>query len=477
MAGTIQLAGYYRGQTTYAQVRNLSAAIWNGSSFEAYNAGNWGNYDQAMTEDGSSGHYTVAFPGSISAGTYLITFFRQVGASPAEATDDHIGNYIFNWDGTNEVAIPPSQLESGVWGATRSSYTTDGTFGQMLQSIRSGTAQAGAAGTITLDASASGTDDFYNNCVIQITGGTGANQSRIISDYVGSTKVASVNDNWVTTPDNTSVFLITAFGSIPGASAPTAAQVADAVWDEARAGHVSAGTFGEGVLAEDLNTAAKASVNTEVDTALTDIDLDHIAKTSYGANPAVGSLFDLIMNKNGGQTFDQSSDSLEAIKDTGSGPSAGQIADAVWDEALNASSHASAGSAGERLQAIDDKLPTGTLSDFDESSDNVNLNADQSGVTIGTVDDFGSTAQSRINTEVVDVLRVDTISELTQGQPATTPTFATAIMLLYMALRNEKTDSATEVKIRDNAGTVITKATLSESGGEFSKGQLQSPGA
>jgi hypothetical protein len=44
-----------------------------------------------------------------------------------------------------------------------------------------------------------------------------------------------------------------------------------------------------------------------------------------------------------------------------------------------------ANSINERVKAIDDKLPSGTISDFDESSNNVDLNADQSSVTIGTV--------------------------------------------------------------------------------------------
>jgi hypothetical protein len=114
-----------------------------------------------------------------------------------------------------------------------------------LAVIRSNTAQAGAPGTITLDASANATDDFYNNTYIQITAGTGVGQARFISDYVGATKAASVNTNWITSPDNTSVFIIWPFGTIPGASAPTAAEVADAVWDEATAGHTTAGTFGE----------------------------------------------------------------------------------------------------------------------------------------------------------------------------------------------------------------------------------------
>lgn len=74
--------------------------------------------------------------------------------------------------------------------------------------IRKKTAAGGAAGSITLDASASASNDFYNNTLVQIVAGTGAGQSRVISDYVGATQVASVAANWVTTPDNTSVFII-----------------------------------------------------------------------------------------------------------------------------------------------------------------------------------------------------------------------------------------------------------------------------
>jgi hypothetical protein len=73
---------------------------------------------------------------------------------------------------------------------------------------RTGTAQAGASTTITLDASASATDDIFNGSIITITAGTGANQTRVISDYVGATKVATVSIAWTTTPDNTSVFSV-----------------------------------------------------------------------------------------------------------------------------------------------------------------------------------------------------------------------------------------------------------------------------
>jgi hypothetical protein len=122
-----------------------------------------------------------------------------------------------------------------------------GTAGHILghSRQRAGTAQAGAAGSITLDAGASAADDFYNNTIVQIVAGTGTGQSRIIAGYTGSTRVASVNGNWVVTPDDTSVFVIYAFGAVPGASAPTAAQVADAVWDEAAADHQATGSAGK----------------------------------------------------------------------------------------------------------------------------------------------------------------------------------------------------------------------------------------
>ena len=73
---------------------------------------------------------------------------------------------------------------------------------------RTGTAQAGASSGITLDSSAVATDDIYNGSTIRITGGTGSGQNRIISDYVGSSKVATVSEAWTTQPDNTSTFSV-----------------------------------------------------------------------------------------------------------------------------------------------------------------------------------------------------------------------------------------------------------------------------
>jgi hypothetical protein len=129
------------------------------------------------------------------------------------------------------TATEHTNIAGDVWNAARASYLSAGTFGRAGQIVRDGTAQAGAATTITLDASASSVDSFYLNDIVSIVSGTGAGQSRFITAYVGSTKVATVG-TWATNPDNTSVFRITGFDAIPGATAPTAAQNADAVWNQ-----------------------------------------------------------------------------------------------------------------------------------------------------------------------------------------------------------------------------------------------------
>ncbi|HND25060.1 MAG TPA: hypothetical protein PK229_12125 [Rhodocyclaceae bacterium] len=91
-------------------------------------------------------------------------------------------------------------------GITRASFAAD----TGLQAVRSNTAQAGAAGTVTLDASASGTTDFYVGCLVYLTGGTGVGQARVVTAYNGTTKVATITPNWATNPDATSTFAVLA---------------------------------------------------------------------------------------------------------------------------------------------------------------------------------------------------------------------------------------------------------------------------
>lgn len=67
---------------------------------------------------------------------------------------------------------------------------------------------AATINTITLHTSASASNSVYNNYSVVILSGTGAGQIRTVSAYVGSTRVATLSANWTTTPDTTSIYLI-----------------------------------------------------------------------------------------------------------------------------------------------------------------------------------------------------------------------------------------------------------------------------
>ena len=72
----------------------------------------------------------------------------------------------------------------------------------------SGTAQAGAASTITLASTDSMSAADAEGKEIVITGGTGPNQIRQIIDYNATTKVATVDQAWGTNPSSDSTYFI-----------------------------------------------------------------------------------------------------------------------------------------------------------------------------------------------------------------------------------------------------------------------------
>ena len=103
--------------------------------------------------------------------------------------------------------------------------------------LETGTAQAGAAGSITLASGANSNNDFYGDTRIVIVGGTGIGQARLVHDYDGGTKIALTVPDWVVNPNNTSEYQVQSQSNV----------------------HV-----------HELEVAALAQINAEVDTALSD---------------------------------------------------------------------------------------------------------------------------------------------------------------------------------------------------------------
>lgn len=295
---------------------------------------------------------------------------------PANVYDSMVlGTDVFQTDvtqfggtnGTFASGIPQASVSTSsinsiadqVWDEAASGHVAAGSFGQAANIIRANTAQAGASTTITLDASASAVDDFYNNQKIFITAGTGAGQGRIISDYVGATKVATVA-SWVTNPSSDSVFVITPFGSIPGASAPTAGEVADAVWDEARTDHVASGSFGQAgqvIRAATAQAGSSASITLDASASATDDLYNYnqiviISGTGAGQSRQITDYVGSTKVATVGLawTTNPSSDSVFMILPLGiDAATVASIADAIWDEAR--SGHVQAGSFGEYVLA------------------------------------------------------------------------------------------------------------------------------
>lgn len=81
---------------------------------------------------------------------------------------------------------------------------------KLLAAAHAGVATAGSANTITLAGGASAVDGAYRPLRIRITSGTGNGQTRVITGYVGATKVGTVTPPWTTPPDATSNYSIDA---------------------------------------------------------------------------------------------------------------------------------------------------------------------------------------------------------------------------------------------------------------------------
>lgn len=77
-------------------------------------------------------------------------------------------------------------------------------------SLCSATAQAGGGTTITLSAASSDVDDTYNGKIIRIVAGPGAGQEREITDYDGTTKIATVDSAWAVNPNEMSNYSLDA---------------------------------------------------------------------------------------------------------------------------------------------------------------------------------------------------------------------------------------------------------------------------
>lgn len=283
-----------------------------------------------------------------------------------------------------------TDLDNGTDGLGAIKTAVDGISSAALAS---GTAQGGTSTTIQLASSETFADDELIGAIVAITGGTGAGQSNIVTDYVGSTDTATVDRTWATTPDNTSTYAVYALGAVT----LSAGDIADAVWDEATSGHTTSGTFGE-------------QVKTDIDAILVDTAVIGTA-SDLGSGATIGdNLADMA-----GATFDNSTDTLEDIKNGLAAASDAALLQNTTIATLSTQTSftLTAGSADDdayngAIAVITDSATStqkavGTVSDYTGSTKTITLAADPAVFTMAAGDTIDLIAQLGSGASAADI--------------------------------------------------------------------------
>ncbi|MDD4767588.1 MAG: phage tail sheath subtilisin-like domain-containing protein [Desulfotomaculaceae bacterium] len=183
----------------------------NALTLEAVGEGAWGNRVAVKITPGTFGGFRMALFYWSKAPEHLYDPETDLVSSPRPSLTEVFDNLSIRED-------DPDYYEKRVNGRSNLIKLTRsaGDSGAGPETGQSGLAQAADTGSITLAAGASLTDQAYNGMWIQITGGTGAGQMRLITDYDGTSKAAAVEPDWVTTPDITTTYRVYTLAYLAG---------------------------------------------------------------------------------------------------------------------------------------------------------------------------------------------------------------------------------------------------------------------
>lgn len=133
----------------------------------------------------------------------LIVIPIQVYAGTPPSGAGCVTNFATNKQANTDVLVV-RHAETCIPGDTNCEVDIPGKLyfhSSVCEAELSSSVQAATSTTIKLVPTASATNNFYNGRTIRILSGTGAGQSRVITAYDGSTKIATISLAWTTTPD------------------------------------------------------------------------------------------------------------------------------------------------------------------------------------------------------------------------------------------------------------------------------------
>lgn len=137
------------------------------------------------------------------------------------------------------------------------------------------------------------------------------------------------------------------------------------------------------------------------------------------------------------------------------------VADDVWER--QTSDHSDVGTFGLFIQSIRNRLPAALTVHGYIKADTIKV----VGTDPPTLDDM--------NSEMVDVISVDSYGEPPQGAPPADASLIAKIGYLYKSWRNKKEQTSSEFRVYDDGGTTVDhKSAVSDAGGTVTRDELGS---
>ena len=248
---------------------------------------------------------------------------------------------------------------------------------------------------------------------------------------------------------------------------PSAATIADAVWDEARSGHATAGTFGEGVVVSSIATAAITAAAIAADAiGASELATDAVTEIVSAVWAAASRTLTAATNL---------TSTGAAVPVTAGGLVSADVTAISTD--TTAANNAESFFDGTGYAGTNNTIPTvttvgavsGAVGSVTGAVGSVTGNV--GGNVTGSVGSLAAQAKTDVNDQVVDALATDTYAE-PGSVPAATASLAAKIGFLVAALRNKHTTTASADVIRNDADSAaIATAALTDDGTTFTRGE------
>lgn len=479
---------------------DVEDAVWDATLSGHLTAGSTG---AALNAAGSAGDpWATTLPGAYGAGTAgHIIGTSLPGIAPGSA------NGLLR-AGTNAETTISTALNANIVGNITGNLS--GSVGSVTGAVGSVTGNVGGNVSGSVGSVTGNVGGNVVGTVASVVGNLGGDVVGNVDGTIGGLTQAAIAQFFLT--DSGQTYATSVAGSVVqeiadnagGGTAPTVQEIVDGVWDEPRASHTTAGTFGQGVASVQGNVTGSvasvtgnvggnvagsvASVTGNVTGSVGSVVAD-VGITQSGADKVWGTTTRTLT---GTQAFNLTGDitgnlsgsvgsvtgavgSVTGAVGSVTGNVGGNVTGSVGSVVGNVGGNVT-GSVGSVVGNVGGNLAGDVLGDVVGSVGLVvgNVFGNVAGNVIGSVGSLAAQAQTDVNTQVLDVLTVDTFGEPT-GVPPATATLAVKIGRVYKTLRNELTVTATSKTFKNDNLTDDWQKPLSDDGTTYTEGEGTTP--